>query len=131
MEPTHQELASRRCIACEGDVRRLGPQDVQHYIRALPGWVVINDGARIRRELLVKDFATALEYLVRIGSVADAAGHHPDLHITRYRHVVIELWTHAADGLTENDFILAAKIDALPVELYRGRGGRFTTHPAP
>jgi 4a-hydroxytetrahydrobiopterin dehydratase len=130
MEPTHHQLASRRCIACEGDVPRLAPVDVHEYIRALPGWVVVNDNHRIRRELSVKDFATALDYLVRIGSVADAAGHHPDLHVTRYRQVVIELWTHAAGGLTENDFILAAKIDEVPVELHR-RGVDSTTHVAP
>ena len=121
MDPTHDELASRRCIPCEGHVPRLPAGDVQHYIRGLPGWIIVDDYTRIRRELSVKDFATAVDYFVRIGSLAEAAGHHPDLHLTRYRQVVIELWTHAASGLTENDFILAARIDELPIELAKSR----------
>jgi 4a-hydroxytetrahydrobiopterin dehydratase len=62
----------------------------------------------------VKDFTDGLEFFRRVGDLAEAEGHHPDLHLTSYRDVAIELWTHAAGGLTENDFILAAKIDRLP-----------------
>jgi 4a-hydroxytetrahydrobiopterin dehydratase len=59
----------------------------------------------------------ALDFFNRIGAIAEAEDHHPDLHVVGYRNVTIELWTHAVNGLTENDFILAAKIDQLPVEL--------------
>jgi 4a-hydroxytetrahydrobiopterin dehydratase len=72
---------------------------------------------RIRREWRVKDFLTALDFFRQVGEVAEAEGHHPDLHLSGYRNVAIELWTHAVGGLTENDFILAAKIDQLPLDL--------------
>ena len=60
-----------------------------------------------------QDFATALDFFARVGQIAEAEDHHPDLHLTEYRNVSVELWTHAAGGLTENDFVMAAKIDAL------------------
>ncbi len=63
----------------------------------------------------MKDFAAALDFFHRVGQVAEAEDHHPDLHLTGYRNVAIELSTHAVDGLTENDFILAAKIDQIHV----------------
>ena len=87
------------------------------YLAAVPGWTLSADARRIRREWRVKDFPAALEFFNRVGRVAEEEDHHPDLHLTGYRNVTIELWTHAAGGLTENDFILAAKIDLLPVEL--------------
>ena len=74
---------------------------------------------RIRREWTVKDFASGLNFFQAVGEVAEREGHHPDLHLMNYRDVTIELFTHAVDGLTENDFILAAKIDELPIELRR------------
>ncbi len=84
-----------------------------------PSWVISADGSRIRREWLVKNFAAGLDFFRRVGELAEAEGHHPDLHLVSYRQVTIELWTHAANGLTENDFILAAKINEIPVELKR------------
>jgi 4a-hydroxytetrahydrobiopterin dehydratase len=83
----------------------------------VPQWQLTADGRAIRREWRVKDFAAALDFFNRVGQIAEAQDHHPDLHLTGYRQVAIELSTHAAKGLTENDFILAAKIDRLPVEL--------------
>jgi 4a-hydroxytetrahydrobiopterin dehydratase len=83
----------------------------------VPQWRLSDDGKRIRRDWRVKDFATALDFFRRVGEVAESEDHHPDLHLTGYRNVVLELSTHAVGGLTENDFILAAKIDQLPVEL--------------
>ena len=71
------------------------------------------DGSRIRREWRVKDFAAGLDFFRRVGELSEADGHHPDLHLVSYRQEAIELWTQAASGLTENDFILAAKIDEI------------------
>ena len=82
----------------------------------LPTWTVAADGKRIRREWRVKNFVAGLDFFRRVGDLAEAEGHHPDLHLVGYRDVTIELWTHAVNGLTENDFILAAKIDELPVD---------------
>jgi 4a-hydroxytetrahydrobiopterin dehydratase len=90
---------------------------VRQYLAALPGWTLSADGKRIRREWRAKDFSTALDFFDRIGEIAEEQDHHPDLHLTGYRNVAVELATHAIGGLSENDFILAAKIDQLPVEL--------------
>src|SRR5262245_46710676 len=114
---TCETLVGRRCVPCEGGVPPLSKEQVQSYLKAVPGWKLTADGQRIRREWRVKDFVTALDFFKRIGDVAEAEDHHPDLHLVGYRNVAIELWTHAIGGLSENDFILAAKIDQLPVAL--------------
>lgn len=117
MAITTTELAGRRCKACEGGVPPLSADQVRDYLKAVPDWHLSGDGRRVRREWRVKDFAAALDFFQRVGAVAEAEDHHPDLHLVDYRNVTIELWTHALGGLSENDFILAAKIDRLPVEL--------------
>jgi 4a-hydroxytetrahydrobiopterin dehydratase len=93
------------------------PEQIGDFLKALPAWKLTEDRKRIRREWRVKDFATGLDFFNRVGAIAEAEDHHPDLHLVGYRNVAIELWTHAVGGLSENDFILAAKIDQLPVEL--------------
>ena len=116
-QATASELTQKHCAPCEGGVPKLTPEQVRQYLQALPQWKLTGDGQRIRREWRVKDFTTGLEFFDRVGKLAEDEGHHPDLHLTGYRNVAIELWTHAVGGLTENDFILAAKIGTLPVEL--------------
>jgi 4a-hydroxytetrahydrobiopterin dehydratase len=110
-------LAQRRCVPCEGGVPALKPEEVRDYLGGVPGWQLSGDGKSIRRDWRVKDFATALDFFGRIGALAEAEDHHPDLHLVGYRNVTVELSTHAVGGLTANDFILAAKINELPVEL--------------
>jgi 4a-hydroxytetrahydrobiopterin dehydratase len=114
---TVAELTGKHCAPCEGGVSPLGSDRVRSYLAALPDWKLTDDGRAIRREWRVKDFVTALEFFNRVGRIAEAEDHHPDLHLTGYRNVAIQLSTHALGGLSENDFILAAKIDTLPVEL--------------
>ena len=114
---TATELTHRRCRACEGGVGALAEELLPAYLAAVPQWRRSGDGKRIRREWRVKNFATALDFFRRVGDLAEQEDHHPDLHLTGYRNVAIELSTHAVGGLTENDFIVAAKIDELPVEL--------------
>ncbi|HEY4233303.1 MAG TPA: 4a-hydroxytetrahydrobiopterin dehydratase, partial [Lacipirellulaceae bacterium] len=80
-------------------------------------WKLTHDGQRIRKDWVVKNFLTGIDFFKRCAEVAEEENHHPDLHIEGYRNVWVELWTHAIGGLSENDFILAAKIDRLPVEL--------------
>ena len=111
------ELAKKKCTPCEGGVPKLSPEKVRELLPQLPGWELAADGSRITRMWRVKDFAEALDFFNRVGKVAEAEDHHPDLHLTGYRQVAVEVSTHAVGGLTENDFILAAKIDQLPVEL--------------
>jgi 4a-hydroxytetrahydrobiopterin dehydratase len=110
-------LSKKKCKPCEGGIPPLSPEEVRRLASAVPEWRVTPDGKRIRREWRVRDFPAALDFFQRIGQVAEAEDHHPDLHLTGYRNVAVELSTHAVGGLTENDFILAAKIDQLPVAL--------------
>lgn len=117
MTITATDLTQRHCRACEGGVPALSTEQVRDNLRAVPQWRLGGDDKCIRRDWRVKDFATALDFFARVGQVAESEDHHPDLHLTGYRNVAIELSTHAVGGLTENDFILAAKIDQLPVEL--------------
>lgn len=114
---TATELTSKHCKPCEGGVPALSQDEVRAYLPQVPQWRLTADGRSLRRAWRVKDFATALDFFNRVGKIAEAEDHHPDLHLTGYRNVAIELSTHALGGLSENDFILAAKIDTLPVEL--------------
>lgn len=111
------ELAKRKCAPCEGGVPKLTAGQIEELKTGVPQWKVTGDGQRLRREWRVKDFATGLEFFNKVGVIAEAEDHHPDLHLVGYRNVTIEIWTHAVGGLTENDFILAAKIDQVKVEL--------------
>ncbi len=113
-------LASRKCVPCTGNTAPLASEKVRELIPHVPAWKLSANGKRISRSWRVLDFTTGLDFFRRIADVAEAEDHHPDLHLTNYRDVTIELWTHAAGGLTENDFILAAKIDALEQPKLKG-----------
>ena len=117
MKITADQLTKMRCQACEGDVTELTPERVRALLTAVPDWHLTAEGPRLRREWRVKDFQVGLDFFARVGQIAEQENHHPDLHLVGYRNVAVELWTHAIGGLSENDFILAAKIDRLPVEL--------------
>jgi 4a-hydroxytetrahydrobiopterin dehydratase len=106
-------------VSCEGGIEKYSPAEVQEQLKQLPGWRLTHDGLRIRKDWRLKDFAAGLDLFRRVGELAESEGHHPDLHLEEYRYVWIEIWTHAIGGLSENDFILAAKIDRLPVALSR------------
>lgn len=114
---TATELSRKKCAPCEGKTKSLPTDQVQALLKQTPDWKLTSDHKRIRREWNVKDFVTGLDFFNRIGKIAEAEDHHPDVHLAGYRKVTIELSTHAVDGLTESDFIMAAKIDLLPVEL--------------
>ncbi len=114
---TGAELRQKRCAPCEGHVQPLSLNEAQSLAASVPQWKLVANGRCLRREWRVKDFPAAMDFFRRVAEIAEAEGHHPDLHLVDYRQVTIELWTHAVNGLTENDFILAAKIDELPVEM--------------
>ncbi len=117
--PTLLELTSRKCVPCEGGVPPLSIEAARPLLEAVVGWSFSHDGQRIRREWVVKNFKAGIEFFEKVAALAEEEGHHPDLHLEGYRRVMIELWTHATGGLTENDFIMAAKINEIPVELKR------------
>lgn len=105
------ELADRQCVPCRGGVPPLEGEKLAAFARQVPGWQVI-DGHHIERRYEFPDFAKALAFVNRIGEVAEQQGHHPDLFLT-WGEVRVKLFTHKINGLSESDFILAAKIDRL------------------
>jgi 4a-hydroxytetrahydrobiopterin dehydratase len=111
-----ETLRGKHCTPCEGGVPTLtSEQAVEHLTAINQGWKLTPDGQRIRREWTARDFVTAIGFINKVAELAEAEGHHPDLHLTCYRKLMIEIWTHAIGGLSENDFILAAKIDQIPI----------------
>jgi 4a-hydroxytetrahydrobiopterin dehydratase len=114
---TPDQLTHKKCVPCEGGIPAYSPEEAKKQVENLPGWKLTEDGKRIRREWVVKNFMAGIHFFSDVAQLAEAEGHHPDLHLAGYRNVAIEIWTHAIGGLSENDFILAAKIDKLPVEL--------------
>ena len=90
--------------------------EAQEQLQKLQGWEMSHDGQRIRKKWTMKNFVAGMSFLNRVAELAEEEQHHPDLHLSGYRNVEIEIWTHAIAGLSENDFILAAKIDELPAE---------------
>ena len=114
---TIESFQVKKCRPCEGGVAKLSHQEAVDNLRLLTGWRISQDGLRLEKEWLVKSFKAGIDFINRVAEIAEEEGHHPEIHLTGFRHVWIEIWTHAVGGLTENDFILAAKIDMLPVEL--------------
>lgn len=110
------ELVKKKCLPCEGGVDPYSPEEAKSQLQQLNGWNLTHDGQRIRRDWKVKNFMAGIDFFNRCADLAEKDQHHPDLHIEGYRNVWVELWTHAIGGLSENDFILAAKIDQLPIE---------------
>ena|SRR5258708_1325850 len=105
-------LFEKRCKPCEGGAQALQPEETVGYMKELAReWRVV-DGVRIVREFTFKNFKEAMSFVNKVAALAEEEGHHPDIHIF-YNKVGIELWTHAVGGLSDNDFILAAKIDRL------------------
>ena len=126
-----EPLAQRKCKPCEGGTEPLPSSAAKLLLQDVKGWELVDlpaparfasqseaagaqaGGKLIRKTVKCKDFLDAVSLIQRIAPIAEAEDHHPDLHLTGYRKLTIELSTHAISGLSENDFILAAKIDQL------------------
>ncbi len=105
-------LADKQCVPCRGGVPPLKGEDLKRYAAETPDWRIV-DEHHLERVFVFPDFRTALEFVNRVGELAEQEGHHPDLLLS-WGRVEARIWTHKIDGLTESDFILAAKIDRLP-----------------
>ena len=103
-------LLARKCVPCEGDVPRLGSGRIGELLKEVDKWEVRDD--KLQRTFKFKTFLRAMQFVNRIAEVAEAEGHHPDFSV-HYNRVEVVVWTHAIGGLSENDFIVAAKISAL------------------
>lgn len=105
------DLLNKKCIPCEGGVKPLTKTEAEKYLAEIEGWKLNQKVTEISKEFKFQDFIGAINFVDKIAEVAEAEGHHPDVQI-HYNKVLIELATHSIGGLSENDFILAAKIDA-------------------
>ena len=105
-------LASKSCIPCKGGVAPLEGGAIESLLKQLDGWSVENEH-HLSKTYKFPDFVTALTFVNRVGKLAEEQQHHPDIHLA-WGKVAITIWTHKIDGLTESDFVLAAKCDGLP-----------------
>ena len=106
-----EQLADKKCVPCRGGVPPLKGKEVDALYKIVPQWTVVKEH-HLTREYKFPDFAQALEFVNRVGALAEEQGHHPDI-LLAWGKAGITLWTHKIDGLTESDFIMAAKIDRI------------------
>jgi len=105
-------LTEKKCVPCEGGTPPLQKSQIQEYLGQLRGEWEVEDHEKIKRKFELKNFREAIEFVNNIAEIAEQEDHHPDIFIN-YKRVTIELTTHAIGGLSENDFIVAAKIEEL------------------
>lgn len=107
------DLTQQKCVACEGNMAPFVKEEVDVLIKQIPGWEVSSDYKNISRKFIFQNFKEVLEFVNRVGDLAESEGHHPDLHITDYKNLEIVLTTHAIGGLSNNDLIMGAKINEM------------------
>ncbi len=106
------ELAQKKCIPCRGGIPPLKGEDIARLQNKLKAnWQVVSEH-HLEKEFSFQNFKEALDFTNKVGGIAEAEGHHPDIHVA-WGKVTVTIWTHKINGLTESDFILAAKIDGL------------------
>ena len=110
MAPLH--FSEKKCVACEGGIPPLTHEKVAEYIQETPKWHA-DGNISLSRSFTFKNFKEALAFVNKVGNLSEEEGHHPDINLFNYKNVLITLSTHAINGLSENDFIVAAKIDRL------------------
>ena len=103
------DLSLRHCVPCHHGTPRLDEASAESLLRDLPGWTIV-DRHHLSKTWTFPDFRRALDFVNRVGAVAEAAGHHPDIELG-WGRVQLAIWTHAIDGLSESDFILAARAE--------------------
>lgn len=104
-------LSEKTCVPCRGGVPPLRGSELDSLSSQIKDWTVVSEH-HLTKQFKFSDFASALDFVNKIGAVAEDQGHHPDLYLA-WGKVEVKLWTHKIDGLTESDFIMAAKIDDL------------------
>ena len=105
------DLASRKCVPCSGGTPRLAGAELEQLEAQVPGWRVV-DGHQLERAFSFPDFKSALAFANKVGDVAEELDHHPDILVS-WGRTAVTIWTHKIDGLSEADFVLAAKISKI------------------
>jgi 4a-hydroxytetrahydrobiopterin dehydratase len=108
----HEELHHKHCVPCEGGTKPLTEKEIAPLLKNIKAWNVL-DHKKIEKNYEFIDFKHAITFINEVADVAEFEGHHPDINLHNWNKVTISLFTHAAKGLTENDFIMAAKIDQI------------------
>ena len=114
MSKVSMQLSEKKCRACEGWEKPFTKAETQKYLRHVKNWKLMKN--EIEKEFQFKDFKQALAFINKIGKIAESEGHHPDIFLHGWNKVKLMLSTHAIKGLSENDFIMAAKVDNLGKE---------------
>ncbi len=106
-------LNKKHCVPCEGGIPPLSNEKEDELMKQIPDWLLVRDGThKITRQFKFKNFIEAMKFVNEVADLAESEGHHPDIKIV-YNKVRLDLFTHAVGGLSENDFIMAAKINNL------------------
>lgn len=108
-----KDLLGKKCGPCEGGAPSLAKEEAESYLAEAPGWELKPDGLEITRVFKFKNFREAIAFVNKVADLAEDEGHHPDIRLYSFNKVRLNLKTHAIGGLSENDFILAAKIGQL------------------
>jgi 4a-hydroxytetrahydrobiopterin dehydratase len=109
------DLLNRHPVELPSGTPTLPPEQVQHYLPLVAGWELVEDGKTIRQTRRFENFRAAIDFVNRVADLAEEEGHHPDILVFSYRYVGLDLSTHSIGGLSDNDFIMAAKINALNI----------------
>lgn len=104
-------LAEKSCTPCQGGTEPMAADQARAHLEDVPGWELTHDATRLRRDFKLKDFKAAQALVNQVGDLAEQENHHPEIAFG-YGHVTVEIWTHKINGLHENDFILASKVNA-------------------
>jgi 4a-hydroxytetrahydrobiopterin dehydratase len=106
------DLSKKKCVPCEGGIPALTEKEVAEYLKLISSDWRVNENNRLTREFFFVSYRQTIDFVNSVAAIAEEEGHHPVLHIY-FGRAVAELWTHSINGLSENDFILASKIDKL------------------
>ena len=112
-------LLKKRCVPCEGGAKPLSATEAKRYLKQLDAWKLAKN--KIQKQLVFRDFIELIKFANKMAALAEKEGHHPDFCV-HYNRLDTEIWTHAVGGLSENDFILAAKIDRLHNKFKKQQG---------
>lgn len=110
MSESKRELSKKHCIPCEGDIDPFDAETAHVYLQDTPKWLISSDATNIHRDFIFHDFDEAIQFVNSVAELAESEGHHPDI-LVRWNKVTLTNSTHAIKGLSENDFILASKIN--------------------
>lgn len=113
---TIQDLVQRKCSSCDSKGTALTLEEAKGFIRQVPYWDLADDGKSISRQYVLRGFAAAVRMINKIAEIAETENHHPDLHLVSYKKLIVVLSTHSIGGLSDDDFIVAAKINQLTAQ---------------